>query len=396
MAADAEENRREKEKERLLRTKSDSDNWRTEIYRTPYHRARRLLHASSPASSTGSTPSEGSPVKGDDSMRENWIREKELREQHRPLLPAGEQHRPLVPAGEQQRLLPAEFIRSGTPASSPSPPPRPASTAPVTPPIRTVTPLPLPPVSYAQAAAPPKTTRPVKTAPTARPDRQTVAVRLFGHVMVSLRLLVSLILCVRGLQSVCAEEKIIPRESVIRSKLDDTDQWEVKKDQAPPGVRSWRSLHMEFEVLLFFHCTAVANLSAQAWLELVQSLKVCVCVGAAPQRVLWPAPPAPRFDCADYFRPQERLNASQMTELVEFLTHDRPQGQEVCGQVDRGRYGFANYLKTSGPPFVREMARGYVVELVQLLLNKNFLQFRKGKVSFRFLSSFLPIPLPSN
>ena len=32
---------------------------------------------------------------------------------------------------------------------------------------------------------------------------------------------------------------------------------------------------------------------------------------------------------------------------------------------------------------MRDMPRGYVVELVQLLLNKNFLQFRKGKVSFR-------------
>jgi epidermal growth factor receptor substrate 15 len=51
--------------------------------------------------------------------------------------------------------------------------------------------------------------------------------------------------------------------------------------------------------------------------------------------------------------------------------------------VDRGRYGFANYLKSCGPQFVRDMPRGYVVELVQLLLNKNFLQFRKGKVSFR-------------
>lgn len=51
--------------------------------------------------------------------------------------------------------------------------------------------------------------------------------------------------------------------------------------------------------------------------------------------------------------------------------------------MDRGRYGFANYLKSCGPEFVRQMPRGYVVELVQLLLNKNFLQFRKGKVSFR-------------
>lgn len=193
-----------------------------------------------------------------------------------------------------------------------------------------------------------------------RPDRATLAVRLFGHVM-----------------NVCAEEKIIPRESVIRSKLEDTSVWDsTKKDQqqAPPGLKSWQSLHMEFE----------------AWLDLVQQKKACVCVGVSPQRVLWPCPPQARFECADYFRPQERLNAGEMTQLVEFLANDQhrsgdhaSQHHQGGGQVDRGRYGFANYLKSCGPPFVRDMPRGYVVELVQLLLNKNFLQFRKGKVSFR-------------
>ena len=47
------------------------------------------------------------------------------------------------------------------------------------------------------------------------------------------------------------------------------------------------------------------------------------------QRVLWPAPPATRFECADYFRPQERLNAEQMTLLIDFLAKDKPQGYEV-------------------------------------------------------------------
>ena len=116
-----------------------------------------------------------------------------------------------------------------------------------------------------------------------------------------------------------------------------------------------------------------------AWLAQLCAMKVCVCVGVAPQRVLWPAPPAHRFDCADYFRPQERLPPQQMSELVEFLSKHRPSGDEV----DRGRYGFANYLKVMGPAFIREMPRGYLVELVQLLLDKNILLFRKGKVSFK-------------
>lgn len=40
------------------------------------------------------------------------------------------------------------------------------------------------------------------------------------------------------------------------------------------------------------------------------------------------------------------------------------------------------YLKAQGPDFVRQMPRGYVIELVQLLLNTNVLHFRKGRVSF--------------
>jgi len=52
-------------------------------------------------------------------------------------------------------------------------------------------------------------------------------------------------------------------------------------------------------------------------------------------------------------------------------------------QTDQGRYGFARFLGDHGPDFVRAMPKGYIVELVQLLLNKNLLQFRKGKVTFR-------------
>ena len=49
----------------------------------------------------------------------------------------------------------------------------------------------------------------------------------------------------------------------------------------------------------------------------------------SPQRVLWPAPPATRFECADYFRPQERLNAEQLALLIDFLDKDKPHRWEV-------------------------------------------------------------------
>jgi hypothetical protein len=73
-----------------------------------------------------------------------------------------------------------------------------------------------------------------------------------------------------------------------------------------------------------------------------------------------------------------------MTELVDFLSKVDSRGKlENTDHVDRGRYGYAHFLKVYGPAFIRGMPHGYVVELVQLLLNKGFLQFRKGLVSFR-------------
>lgn len=109
------------------------------------------------------------------------------------------------------------------------------------------------------------------------------------------------------------------------------------------------------------------------------SSNVCVAVGET-QRVLWPAPPKARFECADYFLPQERLSVHQMTQLVEFLAAC-PEAKSLS---NRGRYGFAMYLRQSGPDFVRAMPAGYVVELVQLLINKNLVTFTKGTILFKY------------
>lgn len=104
--------------------------------------------------------------------------------------------------------------------------------------------------------------------------------------------------------------------------------------------------------------------------------------GTAPQRILWPEEGV--FECADYFRPTERLTGSEMRTVLEFLQRSQPS-------VDQGRYGFSHFLKTEGPPLLREMPFGYVVELVQLLLNKNLLSFRKGKITGMVRADCLPL-----
>src|SRR3990172_12713580 len=49
----------------------------------------------------------------------------------------------------------------------------------------------------------------------------------------------------------CKYDKIIPRESVIRSRLDDTDEWDKKSSTGnnirPRGLVSWKSLGMDFD-----------------------------------------------------------------------------------------------------------------------------------------------------
>ena len=63
-----------------------------------------------------------------------------------------------------------------------------------------------------------------------------------------------------------------------------------------------------------------------------------------------------------------------MNELFKFLLHFQPE-------VDRGRFGFAQYLGRHGPIAIRQLPHGILVELVQLLLNQKVLLFRKGRVS---------------
>lgn len=208
--------------------------------------------------------------------------------------------------------------------------------------------------------------KPQPKASTPLPEKVEEARKIFRHVM-----------------KVCEDEQIIPRESVLQSKLEDSNT-----EVLPSGVRPWGQLRTSFD----------------EWVHLLVRHKICACVGAVPQRVLWEMD-RPRFPCADYFRPEERLSIAEMTELMQFLhkeqqpTKPKPLIQQAraktstttkkgkqgdLAEADRGRYGFAHYLMKNGPPFVRSMPRGHVVELVQLLLNRHFLLFRQGRVSLRY------------
>ena len=143
----------------------------------------------------------------------------------------------------------------------------------------------------------------------------------------------------------CEQEKIIPRESVVKKRLLD----------------SKLSIDVDFDDFL-----AVVVDSGYAVIE-----------GDAPQRVIWPRADgggARRFACADFFQPSQRLSTEQTHELLVFLSQFQPT-------IDRGRFGFAQWLARHGPKFIQMLPHGVLVELVQLLLNQKVLLFRKGKVS---------------
>jgi hypothetical protein len=143
----------------------------------------------------------------------------------------------------------------------------------------------------------------------------------------------------------CEQEKLIPRESVIKKRLLDSKM----------------TLEVEFDE--FINAVAVSG--------------VGVVEGEPPQRIIWPRQPdgtARHFACADFFQPTQRLSSDQTAELVVFLQQYKPE-------VDRGRFGFAQYLSKHGPKNIQLLPHGVLVELVQLLLNQKILLFKKGKVS---------------
>eukprot|EP00456_Euglypha_rotunda_P060552 TRINITY_DN5068_c0_g1_i3.p1 TRINITY_DN5068_c0_g1~~TRINITY_DN5068_c0_g1_i3.p1 ORF type:complete len:986 (+),score=61.48 TRINITY_DN5068_c0_g1_i3:316-3273(+) len=164
----------------------------------------------------------------------------------------------------------------------------------------------------------------------------------------------------------CREEMIIPRESVVRSRI---ELHLLPKASKKGGKYLKRSSSGSLSGM----GSLKVPLRFDKWLQVLEEVGVMQVEGVKPQRVLWPA--EGRFECADYFQPQERLRQEDLQQLVHFFEEARPQ-------VDRGRYGLATYLKVKGPPFIRKLPRGYIVELVQLLLNKHVLVFRKGKVSY--------------
>lgn len=64
----------------------------------------------------------------------------------------------------------------------------------------------------------------------------------------------------------------------------------------------------------------------EKWLGLMDSSRCCQIECHAPQRVIWPRESGrvKKFDCADYFVPQERLPFAQTASIVQFL-HDNKQ-----------------------------------------------------------------------
>jgi hypothetical protein len=158
----------------------------------------------------------------------------------------------------------------------------------------------------------------------------------------------------------CKQEMIIPRESVLRRRLEHNLSL---RNQAANSPKFGASKAQPQESINFEEFVTRAAASG-----------VCIIEGTAPQRILWPK--EGRYPCADFFRPTERLTAEQTQILMQFLERRKPV-------VDQGRFGMTLYLKQNGPEFLRQWPLGYIVELVQLLLNTNVLSFRKGKISFK-------------
>jgi hypothetical protein len=184
----------------------------------------------------------------------------------------------------------------------------------------------------------------------------------------------------------CEKEKIIPRESVLRSRLEPNlaqDRGGSKGGELRHAKQVAYPKNISDRLFLDHH-------NFESWLRLVDPY--ITISGQSPQRVIW-GKNNEDFDCADFFQPQERFTLNQIQSLLSFL-----QGKKLDGACERGRYGFATYLSESGPFWLRPQPRGYVVEVVQLLLNSGILSFKKGviRLTAKMTSSSTRVQLPSN
>jgi hypothetical protein len=94
-----------------------------------------------------------------------------------------------------------------------------------------------------------------------------------------------------------------------------------------------------------------------------------------PHRILWPAvkgKPVP-FACLDFKAIVESLPPSVLSELIDFLIH-------ISMPKLHGLYGTTMYLSTLGPPCVRCLPHGVLLELVQSLFDRRILYRTKNRV----------------
>jgi hypothetical protein len=174
------------------------------------------------------------------------------------------------------------------------------------------------------------------------------ASRLFGHII-----------------GVCAESKLAPHESVVRAFLALTN---AHRSRLPVSVRSWSDMRMDFE----------------AWIELLVRLTVCECIGEAPHRVLWMAPPATRFECVQYLSPLARYHVPGREQLMTYLKlHPLQHATFECeglSKLEQDRFALAQCWHKQGPPLTRSMSFGRVLELIRVLLKQKVLVFHHERI----------------
>lgn len=110
--------------------------------------------------------------------------------------------------------------------------------------------------------------------------------------------------------------------------------------------------------------TQMADVDFEQLLSLSVSCGIAAVEGTAPQRIIYPSSgpvvdgggSIRKFECADFFQPMQRLTVLQTHELLAFL-------QRVKPEVDRGRFGFAQYLSLNAPTAITGLPHGVLVEV---------------------------------
>ncbi|AYV82971.1 MAG: hypothetical protein Hyperionvirus3_117 [Hyperionvirus sp.] len=166
----------------------------------------------------------------------------------------------------------------------------------------------------------------------------------------------------KSLIELCKRKKMMPRRNVLIQKLNEIDLKDI-----PAGLKCVGGSSKSRSVI-----------NLDIFFRKIVELGLTVPIGPIEAQVFWPGIPAVEFECGDNLNPVDRFTSREKTEALKFLK----ENQDELKEYKKGRYGIVLFMLDNAPASIREKEEGYLIEFVQILINRKYLVFRKGNVDY--------------